>query len=371
MSKCYVVLWIPTVNHIPINFDSPNFDGICRIDINDMSKSGDMSDRQAPLEVKVVAAENRNIEISVKRKSDDRDNENYKHFITLKYEDSSRNGMVKYSYEPATLSSDSGFRFDECTFPEAIYHIIKGFYHTHEFHEDENDSSQKAYITTGRINIHEKNNDALRHYLSNHETTILNLVKWGKYFLRKAIDLEKQSEDNTSVTIYSIFPKMYVMAMGYNAYIHSLYHSIYNEECKVSRTDVDHDSENEIAKSMRRRAFNIENSIRYFNVLKTLFDSRIQETNTNSILKKAEENIQVATDNLKSSIRSSRNSTILAYISIIVGVVSIVISLYISNYSSQELNDAKNELVNTMNEIKASTTASTTGYLDVHSINKR
>ena len=105
--------------------------------------------------------------------------------------------MVKYSYVPKRLS-DNGFRFDDSTFPEAVYHIIKGFYHIHEFHEDENDSSLSAFISPKDIDIHEPNNAALQHYLKKHESTVLNLVKWGKNLLRTVIDIEKQNQDKTN-----------------------------------------------------------------------------------------------------------------------------------------------------------------------------
>lgn len=277
MEKCYVVLWIPTVNHLPIAFDAPILSGKQRMNISDMP--------ECPLEIEVTI-KGKDVAVSVQ---DEDKPDNFNHFITLKYEDSSHNGMVKYSYIPKQLSDD-GFRFDEKTFPEAVYHIIKGFYHIHEFHEDENDSSLSAYISPKDINIHEPNNAALQHYLKRHESTVLNLVKWGKTHLRTVIDLEKQNPDKTKITLYEIFPQMYVMALGFNAYIHSLYNSVYNVDCRIS---------NSSEKEMRRRAFNIENSVRYFNVLKVFFDTRIRQVNNSAVLKKAEDSINVATTNLK------------------------------------------------------------------------
>ncbi len=83
--------------------------------------------------------------------------------------------------------------------------IIKGFYHIHEFHEDENDSSLSAFISPKDIDIHEPNNAALQHYLKKHESTVLNLVKWGKNLLRTVIDIEKQNQDKTKLSIYETF----------------------------------------------------------------------------------------------------------------------------------------------------------------------
>lgn len=331
MKKCYVVLWIPTVNHLPIAFDNPRFSGKQRINISDIP--------EAPMEIE-ISVSGKDIVISIQDVNKPKE---FTRFITLEYMDSSHNGMVKYSYVPKMLT-DNGFRFDESTFPEAVYHIIKGFYHIHEFHEDENDSSLSAYISTKDIDIHEANNAALQHYLIKHEETVLNLVKWGKNYLRYVIELEKQNPNRTELKIYDIFPQMYVMALGYNAYIHSLYNSIYNTGCKVS---------NSTEKEMRRRAFNIENSARYFNVLKAFFDTRIRQANNNAVLKKAEDSITIATNNLKETRISSRQSTKWAIagiiISLIVGIASIIYSIYLSSESSEELNEVKNELVKILN----------------------
>lgn len=331
MKKCYVVLWIPTVNHTPIAFNNPHFSGKQRINISDIP--------EAPMVIEVCVSE-KDIVISIQDVNNPKE---FVHFITLEYMDSSHNGMIKYAYVPKMLTN-TGFRFDESTFPEAVYHIIKGFYHVHEFHEDANDSSLSAFISTKDINIHEANNAALQHYLIKHEETILNLVKWGKNYLRNVIELEKQSHNRTEFKIYDIFPQMYVMTLGYNAYIHSLYNSIYNTGCKIS---------NNTEKEMRRRAFNIENSIRYFNVLKAFFDTRIRQVNNNAVLKKAEDSITIATNNLEETRVSSRQSTRWAIagiiISLIFGIASILYSIYLSRESSEELNEVKNELIKILN----------------------
>lgn len=79
------------------------------------------------------------------------------------------------------------------------------------------------------------------------------------------------------------------MVRGYDAYLHSLYKSIYNKKCHTS---------NEDEKEMRRCAFNIENSVRYFNVLFILFDTKIRKNNTLSILKNVEANLTKSEENL-------------------------------------------------------------------------
>lgn len=277
MAKCYAVLWIPTVNHIPIQFDNPNNGGCREINISD--------NPEEEFFVKIMA---NGKDIDVLLQNEDKTTE-FNHFITLNYEDSSHNGMVKYSYT-STFLGDSEFGFDDTVFPEAIYHLIKSLYHIHEFHEDESDSSLQPYVSDHDIDIHQLDNEALRHYLKNYEQSVLYLVKSAKTLLRYVVDREKETGDISEIKEYESFPSMYVMALGYDAYIGSLYKSVYNSECRIS---------NEEEKTLRRRAFNIENSVRYFNVLFVFFDTKIRQTNNLAILKKSEESISTAAANLK------------------------------------------------------------------------
>lgn len=102
----------------------------------------------------------------------------------------------------------------------------------------------------------------------------------------------------------------------------------------------------------------IENSIRYFNVLKIYFDTRIRQVNNNAILKKAEDSINVATSNLEETKKSAKGSTRWAIAGIIIslmfGVASILYSIYLSRESSEELDSVREELVNQLNNSMAS-----------------
>lgn len=133
MSRCYVVLWIPTVVHTPIPFSSP-FHGGERVE-----NISDIPDEEFLIKVKTIE---RNVDILISKEDDPTQ---FELFLTLDYVDFSHNGMIKYSFEPKLLGGGE-FGFDKDTFPEIVYHIIKSFYHIHEFHEDESDSSLKPYL---------------------------------------------------------------------------------------------------------------------------------------------------------------------------------------------------------------------------------
>lgn len=375
MAHCYVVLWIPTVNHIPIPFDEPLHGGTRTENISDNP------DEKFPVRIK---AEGKDIIISV---SGAEDPELFEDFLRLRYEDFSHNGMVKYSFDSKFLD-DSEFGFDDKNFPEAVYHMIKSLYHIHEFHEDESDSSLKPYLSTDDIDIHKENNAALRHYLRNHERAVLDLVKNAKTLLRSVLEMEKEKGMPDEIRMYESFPSMYVMALGYDTYIHSLYDSIYNNECSIHNKD----------KSLRRRAFNIENSVRYFNVLYVFFDTKIRKVNNLSILKKAEANLKNSEESLKrleTSIRTAERSLMVSQdslntsqdtlktanynieetqkaaksstkwaiggilFSLFIGVISIIYSIHLSNESSEQLEEVKSELLNTLGNLEKYKTADT------------
>ncbi len=288
--------------------------------------------------------------------------------------------MLKYCFTPKFLDN-SEFGFDQHTFPEAIYHLIKSFYHIHEFHEDESDSSFKPFVSDKNVNIHTTDNVALRHYLKNHEIAILNLVNNAKRLLRYVTDLEKSGQRQDSIREYESFPSMYIMALGYDTYIRSLLESVYNKECNIYNED----------RELRRRAFNLKNSVRYFNALYVYFDTKIRQTNYLSILKKAEDNLRNSEESLrrlesnleatqaslnlsqqnlatagitlrtsernlietKNSAKSSTHWAIAGIVfSAVFSLISVIYSVKTSNDSSKQLEEVKSELIRTLNNIK-------------------
>ncbi len=268
-------MWIPTVNHLPIPFDEPQKGGVRDADISDIIGR--------PFKIKIKTKE-RNIEIYTQN---EKESKKFDLFLTLYFEKYSHNGMIKYSFE-SKFFENGEFGFDDKSFPGVVYHIIKEFYHIHEFHEDETDSALLPYLSKEDININEPDNDAIKHYLKNYEKIILVLVNLAREYARTVIDEEKKNPEFV-LKDFGTFINMYIMVRGYDAYLHSLYKSIYNKKCHTY---------NEDEKEMRRCAFNIENSVRYFNVLFTFFDTKIRKNNTISILKNVEENLRKSEESL-------------------------------------------------------------------------
>lgn len=338
-----------------------------------MENISDIPDEEFLIKVKTIE---RNVDILISKEDDPTQ---FEPFLTLDYVDFSHNGMIKYSFEPKLLGGGE-FGFDKDTFPEIVYHIIKSFYHIHEFHEDESDSSLKPYLSEVDVDIHKEDNPAIRHYLENHERTILNLLKNAKTLLREVVDKEKQSDRKVEIRDYESFPSMYIMALGYDAYISSLYKSAYNKECNIGTAERD----------LRRRAFNIENSIRYFRVLYVFFETKIRQANNLAILQKAEANLknsEINLQQLQESIETAKDSLVLSSdtlqkteqtlktsqtnieetrnaassstkwaiasiaISFIIGVGSLIYACVQSRDSARQLENVRQELITTLDSL--------------------
>lgn len=143
MAVKYCVFWIPTMYHhegvqIPIKKEISD-------DISD-----DANNRH---HVTVTLTDQYDIIVKNEREE-----------ITLKYEDRCNNGLYLYSFD---IENENSFLKNEI--PNAIYHLIKGFYHTHEFHNNTTDSLLRAYLSASHVNINSKNNEAITHYLKLYE----------------------------------------------------------------------------------------------------------------------------------------------------------------------------------------------------------
>ena len=331
--KYYAVLWIPTKTHRPVTA-SPIQRTITR-NISDIEGS--------ELYIEAVLQDNFDIDISILEPSEEassfkestQSNPERKgqknHFLTLVHIDHSHNGLVEYCYEESYLdpNNPSGLKFTDKEFPEAIYHIIKEFYHKHEFHDAENDTDLSPFISDTQINLKENDNPALKHYLERYETVLNDLIKP----IQRARDILKHKHIMKN---YSSFGKLILKAKGYEVYLNVLYGSIYNTKCKLGNNyyqdappyDPDGHAElTETQKDMRRRAFNIENLINYFEACGQEF------------------NINVQQHNLMEQIRNTFFALIITFISTVIGVG---VTVYTANQSTQDLLDKKKEIIQTV-----------------------
>lgn len=325
----FVVLWMPTIAHECINH--PTEEKIVEKNISDI--------QEEPFWIKICFnPETKNITICYKK------DECYVDFVTLVYKDESRNGMVYYSYEDAVLKN-SDFKFTGTTFPEVIYHLIKEFYHEHDFHENESDSSLRPYIQpfSEDFDFKAPNNRALAHYLKCYEKVLQSMVAQSKLWMN--ILRNKNLENNTKVFV--AIPKLCIMARGYETYLGTLYNSRYNTWCHLNHTLEHEDGSDECnrKKEMRQLAFNIENAIKYFRALEYEFGLTYQQKNTEAVINRT---AREASNNMQAIAVSSKSSTRWAVASIVISCLfslgSIGYSARIAKQSSAELDATKRSL---------------------------
>ena len=339
---CYVVLWIPTIVYRDLKV------------VSETTKETNISDVEGKLlNVRVRLLEDESIDIDIS--SDVASG--YKHYITLNFIKPSYNGLRLYSYEyNANPQFDAGFRFTDETFPEAIYHIIKEFYHEHDFHEPANDASLIAYTSGCAVDIQDDDNPALAHYLQRYEFVLQSMVENIHLWL-ESIREKEDIEDK----IFTSFPKICLKARGYEVYMDALYRSRYNKKCRV---DCYADRE------LRQRAFNIENAQKYIKAAEYEYSVKYKHNSTRVLQAIAEKNMllvqenaqrnidiirETAGDNLKEVRKTANSSTCLAIISILLGIVSVVYSVYTSYLSSNELVKLQTKLEATMDKVSATT----------------
>lgn len=359
---CYAALWIPTITYKNLKEIPTEF-------VKEVNISDEPSD---PLYLRVcLNKDNENIDIFVQEQ------EGYILFVTLKFEQPSCNGLRLYSYE-RTLYNDNeeGFRFTENTFPEAVYHIIKGFYHIHDFHENESDASLQPFTSQNKINIQKDDNAALMHYLECYEKILCESANAAQSWIHstrsKYPDLDIQDIQ------FNVFPNLCLRARGYEVYMGALYRSRYNTKCRPNSTVSD-----DKTRLYRQRAFNIENALRYINAaeyefsikyehknnikLRAAADRNMQETIVNAkktvtaVGEAANSNMQAisttAENNIKMSAKSNRTSVRWAIFSIIMGLFaslcSILYSYKLSEQSSDQINIMRDSLNTTIMDVSS------------------
>lgn len=328
---CYAVLWLPKIMH----------GEILPVGNHYIHDNVDISDYDSPLKVRVQLMDNRDVEVCIY----DQINNTPLHFITLKYEDHSCNGTIMYSYEEKIFSGEAGFKFTKDSFPKAIYHLIKAFYHQHDFHDEKCDTILRPYTSDHKIDIHKEDNEALLHYLECYEEMLKNTV----IYVQMMLSTMRRKTDNWKINdrIFKVLPELCLRARGYEVYMSTLYHSRYNTLCKKEVAYF-----NNSIKRLRQRAFNIENALRYLRTVEYEFDVMYQQKNTAAILTAANDIMQGTSNQANASMiaitNSAKSSTRWAIFGIIVSLIfgagSIIYSGVSAKKSSNELIEVRTEL---------------------------
>lgn len=307
---CHAVLWIPTI--VYQGFAEAKQSSIEK-DISDIPGKGNF--------VRVSLGDHGDVQVSIKSGKGE-----YEPLVTLIREDVSSNGLISFTYK-STTDKECGFRFTTKEFPTAIYHIIKGFYHRHEFHDGENDSSLAPFVASHRVNIKSDDNEALQHYLKAYGNVIANYTEYIQLLIRRT----RSTKDNIEPKTREMLSGMCMTVRGYEAYMGVLYRSKYNTQCRP---------DNKGNRELRHIACNIENGIRYIKLIEREFGEYTQQSFVNRMIKDAE-----------SSLHSSKLSLWVGVGSIALGLVSLVVSFIISAHSTQELNLVKQALQHQLDSI--------------------
>lgn len=315
---CFVVLWIPTIvyndfskpleNSLEKNIsDIPGKELIVRLDL---SEDGDFS----------VYTKN---------------NEHFDLLVKLKREQISSNGLMLFSYN-STSNEENGFRFTSTEFPTAVYHMIKSFYHVHDFHDSDTDSSLPPFVSSETINIQSKDNKALLHYLNNYNNVISNTVR----YIQLAIRSTRRNKDEIRPEIRSGIQEVCLYARGYEVYMGVLYHSKYNTISKTESND----------REWRHIACNIENGLRYIRTIEREYGEYTQQRFVDKVIKDAESSLISS----NKSIKISKISNFVGIASLIIGIISFYAAFKIARQSANELREVRDALKQEIETIPAS-----------------
>ncbi|MDR0660035.1 MAG: hypothetical protein LBG19_04375 [Prevotellaceae bacterium] len=173
METRYCVFWIPSTGHkepaILPKVKSNKRLARRTVDISDGYSAKNIPGQKVWLRTRIDVQNELKRDIRVTYLSEKKQNPRKfdKKDIVLEYIDACRNGMLLYKYRfnnscPLELAIDKAMPF-------AVYHLIKGYFHEHEYHSEEKDSLLEAYIQPTRINIKKCDNEALIFYLKGFE----------------------------------------------------------------------------------------------------------------------------------------------------------------------------------------------------------
>ena len=330
--KCHVVLWIPTL--VYTGFDTPLITQVER-NISDIPGN--------ELFVKLELVNGTDFCVSTRNNDG-----TYSVFVELKRVSVSANGLIQYTYK-STSAKKNGFRFTSTEFPTAIYHLIKSFYHIHDFHDAEVDSTFRPFLAGGKVNIKKENNKAILHYLKMYGNFMSNSVSSLQYAIRAVRNNKKLVRPDTRGWIQELC----LFAKGYEVYMGVLYGSKYNTICKTNSTN----------RAWRHVACNIENGMNYVRTVEHEYgeynqQSFVEEVKNEALssLESAKQSIDLAQKSInlgKKSIYLGWGSVILGGVSIFAAVISIVYASRIARSSSRELQEVAGALKQNIGTIPA------------------
>ncbi len=348
MAKSYCVFWLPRMYHMELAI----------LESVSNTIQDEISDEISPdtihhvcIEIDVSNQENRNIKI---RSTSGTLSNAHEVEVILEYVDSSRNGLIQYYYETDNRNKEAKYIFDAV--PNAIYHLIKSFFHIHEYHHPQGDSTLTAYVSKYKIDIKEKDNKALTHYLEQYEDKFKG---YRGLAFDKLLFIEKADKQNAEEWYHNYLKRHKLLdlfcdnALGESLYYETLLYSWYNDSCKHDHTYENNLNlqvceqctiKNEECKKLHRLALNTKNAIDSIRLIKTKNKYSFDYKNSEYTLQ-ALKNIQTETElkakllgtnteitqNIQDLIRKgdsvTKTSFFVGIVSVILGAISIWLAL--------------------------------------------
>ena len=315
---CYVVLWIPTI--VYNDFSKPLENSIEK-NISDIPGK--------ELVVRLELSEKGDFSVFSKT------GERFELMVELKRKQVSSNGLMLFSYD-STSNEENGFRFTSTEFPTAVYHMIKSFYHVHDFHDSDTDSSLPPFVSSVIIDIQSKDNKALLHYLNNYNNVISNTVRYIQFAIRST----RRNKEEIRPETRSGIQKLCLYARGYEVYMGVLYHSKYNTISNTESKD----------REWRHIACNIENGLRYIRTIEREYGEYTQQRFVDKVIKDAESSLISS----NKSIKISKISNYVGIASLIIGIISFFAAFKIARQSTNELRKVRDALKQEIEIIPAS-----------------
>ena len=329
--KYYITLYIPSTNYqeiSPLSIDEiqsmrKEEEEIELMENGDIQfRNIEISDKKPVESLKInlilKKAENpnypcrRSIEISCKDRR-----------LFLNSEDTSLNGLIKYSYNPIEYyNNDDQKKRDpllneEGNITHAVYSSIKRFYHVHEFHDETHDSILESYFTKVDVDINSPNNKALIHYLKGFEQIFKSYASNIKN-RTKEINDNKSEDEYVTEEEYELILEDISNILGINIYANTL---LLSNSFRDSTTIIKEDEEcifSQIALDLRNLIEYIVSKKDFFH---TLFD--------NEILKNIKRIKTVQTDAEINSKRLGRLSYFLGGITIVSFIIMVLQVMHI------------------------------------------
>lgn len=347
MAKIFYVFWLPRMYHKELLV----------LDTASHVITDEISDDISPaaihhIKIEIDSVDTANHDITIdSRLGDDR------HVtIVLKYINDSHNGLIQYYYEADNRNHEAKFISE--AIPNAIYHLIKSFFHAHEYHHPQGDSTLFAFSSKKEVDIKGQDNEALMHYLEQYEKKFRGYRKSAFEQLQYIEEKNEESADEYYINYlrrHSHLDSLCDKALGESLYYETLLYSWYNGSCKHNREGhhlnscQNCDTQSESCKRLHRLALNTKNAIDSIRIIKqgnkNLFDYKNSEYTIKALegIENGNSINQTLINDVQSLLRKGDKVAKNSYFAGIVGVVLGVISVFLGAIALRPSSNSENK----------------------------